>query len=157
MSCLAQFSGVFLRLGFAAIEPWACAEFAVPGCGAAIADFGRDPPTTIFLLTTRSGAVGINLTAANHVFLLEPALNPALEEQAIGRAWRMGQKRPVVVKRLFVKVGELARSALSPCHFLPCRHVCLGPTQFAHQSSQVWKSSSQIWEGSRWVESLCRS
>ncbi|KAK9847690.1 hypothetical protein WJX84_004737 [Apatococcus fuscideae] len=69
----------------------------------AIADFGRDPPTTIFLLTMRSGAVGINLTAANHVFLLEPALNPALEEQAIGRAWRMGQKRPVIVKRLFVK------------------------------------------------------
>lgn len=75
-------------------------------CLAAIADFGRDPPTTVFLLTTRSGAVGINLTAANHVFLLEPALNPALEEQAIGRAWRMGQTRPVIVKRLFVKVKQ---------------------------------------------------
>ena len=51
--------------------------------------------------------VGINLTAASHVFLLEPCLNPALEEQAVGRAWRMGQTRPVVVKRLCVKVrGE---------------------------------------------------
>lgn len=67
--------------------------------------FQRDPPTTVFLLSMRSGAVGINLTAASHVFLLEPCLNPALEEQAIGRAWRMGQKREVVVKRLFVKVG----------------------------------------------------
>jgi SNF2 family DNA or RNA helicase len=38
----------------------------------------------VFLLSVRSGAVGINLTAANHVFLLEPCLNPALEEQAIG-------------------------------------------------------------------------
>jgi hypothetical protein len=46
----------------------------------------------------RSGSVGINLTAASHVFLMEPALNPALEEQAIGRAWRMGQKRSVAVK-----------------------------------------------------------
>jgi SNF2 family DNA or RNA helicase len=48
--------------------------------------------------------VGINLTAADHVFLLEPCLNPALEEQAIGRAWRMGQQRRVVVKRFYVKV-----------------------------------------------------
>jgi hypothetical protein len=39
----------------------------------------------VFLLSVRSGAVGINLTAANHVFLLEPCLNPALEEQAIGK------------------------------------------------------------------------
>jgi SWI/SNF-related matrix-associated actin-dependent regulator of chromatin subfamily A3 len=43
--------------------------------------FQRDPPTTVFLLSVRSGAVGINLTAANHVFMLEPCLNPALEEQ----------------------------------------------------------------------------
>jgi SNF2 family DNA or RNA helicase len=70
---------------------------------AAIADFQGDPPTTVFLLSMRAGAVGINLTAASHVFLLEPALNPALEEQAIGRAWRMGQTRSVVVKRFFVK------------------------------------------------------
>jgi len=69
----------------------------------AIADFQGNPSTTVFLLSLRAGAVGINLTAASHVFLLEPALNPALEEQAIGRAWRMGQQRPVVVKCLFVK------------------------------------------------------
>lgn len=43
--------------------------------------FQGDPPTTVFLLSIRSGAVGINLTAANHVFLLEPCINPALEEQ----------------------------------------------------------------------------
>ncbi len=53
----------------------------------------------------RAGAVGINLTAASHVFLLEPCLNPALEDQAIGRAWRMGQTRTVTVKRMFVQVS----------------------------------------------------
>jgi SNF2 family DNA or RNA helicase len=47
----------------------------------AIEAFQGDPPTTLFLLSIRSGAVGINLTAANHVFLLEPCINPALEEQ----------------------------------------------------------------------------
>mmetsp|Transcript_13439 Transcript_13439/g.44267 ORF Transcript_13439/g.44267 Transcript_13439/m.44267 type:complete len:1465 (-) Transcript_13439:1441-5835(-) len=68
----------------------------------AIEAFQKDPPTTVFLLSVRSGAVGINLTSASHVFLLEPCLNAALEQQAIGRAWRMGQQRPVTVKRLYV-------------------------------------------------------
>ena len=70
----------------------------------AIEAFQKDPPTTVFLLSMRSGAVGINLTAANHVFLMEPAFKPALEAQAIGRAHRMGQTRPVVVKKFYVKV-----------------------------------------------------
>ena len=39
----------------------------------------------MFLLSMRSGAVGINLTAANHVFILEPCMNPALEDQACAR------------------------------------------------------------------------
>ncbi|GLI60102.1 hypothetical protein VaNZ11_002121 [Volvox africanus] len=69
----------------------------------AINSFQKDPNTCVFLLSVRSGAVGINLTAANYVFLLEPCMNPALEEQAIGRAWRMNQQRPVIVKRFFVK------------------------------------------------------
>ena len=67
--------------------------------------FQKDPDTTIFLLSMRSGAVGINLTAASHVFLLEPAMNPALEDQAIGRAWRMGNTHSVVVvKRFYIHV-----------------------------------------------------
>jgi len=70
----------------------------------AIEAFQKDPSTTVFLLSMRSGAVGINLTSANYVFVLEPALNPGLEEQAVGRAWRMGQQRPVTVKKLYVKV-----------------------------------------------------
>lgn len=69
----------------------------------AIQKFQKDPPTTVFLLSMRSGAVGINLTGANYVFLVEPCLNPALEAQAVGRAWRMGQQREVQVKRLYIK------------------------------------------------------
>ena len=74
----------------------------------AIEAFQKDPATTVFLLSMRSGAVGINLTAANHVFLMEPAFNPALEAQAIGRAHRMGQTRPVVVKKFYIKVCPTA-------------------------------------------------
>jgi superfamily II DNA or RNA helicase len=69
----------------------------------AIQAFQKDPPTTVFLLSMRAGAVGINLTSASHVFLVEPAINPSLTEQAIGRSWRMGQKREVQVKHLIVK------------------------------------------------------
>ena len=76
---------------------------------AAIAAFQADPPTTVFLLSVRSGAVGINLTAASHVFLLEPCLNPALEAQAIGRAWRMGQTRAVKVVHFITKDSVEAR------------------------------------------------
>ncbi|KAL3157879.1 hypothetical protein ABBQ32_012289 [Trebouxia sp. C0010 RCD-2024] len=77
----------------------------------AIEAFQKDPPTTVFLLSMRSGSVGINLTSANHVFILEPALNPALEEQAVGRAWRMGQQREVTVKKFYVKVSFCAAVA----------------------------------------------
>ena len=86
----------------------ACRQHLMPICPAgvqAIEAFQKDPPTTVFLLSMRSGSVGINLTSANYVFILEPALNPALEEQAVGRAWRMGQQREVTVKKFFVKVS----------------------------------------------------
>jgi len=76
----------------------------------AIEAFQKDPPTTVFLLSMRSGSVGINLTSANYVFVLEPALNPGLEEQAVGRAWRMGQQRPVTVKKLYVKLVPCAQT-----------------------------------------------
>jgi SWI/SNF-related matrix-associated actin-dependent regulator of chromatin subfamily A3 len=62
-----------------------------PARAKALRDFQNDPPTTIFLLSVRAGSVGINLTQANHVFLMEPLLNPALELQAVGRVHRMGQ------------------------------------------------------------------
>ena len=70
---------------------------------AAIKAFQSDPPTTVFVLSVRAAAVGITLTSANYIFMVEPLLNTALDEQAVGRAWRMGQTRPVTVKRLYIK------------------------------------------------------
>jgi len=75
----------------------------------ALYDFQHDPPTTIFLLSMRAGAVGINLTQANHVFLMEPCLNRALELQAIGRVHRLGQKSKVQVTRFVVEDTVEAR------------------------------------------------
>jgi hypothetical protein len=41
----------------------------------------QDPSVTVFLLSVRTGAVGLTLTRANRVYLMEPAVNPALEQQ----------------------------------------------------------------------------
>jgi superfamily II DNA or RNA helicase len=65
----------------------------------ALSMFQNDPPTTVFLLSIRAGAVGINLTQANFIVLLDACTNPALEAQAIGRVWRLGQKRKVHIRR----------------------------------------------------------
>mmetsp|Transcript_12559 Transcript_12559/g.14725 ORF Transcript_12559/g.14725 Transcript_12559/m.14725 type:complete len:570 (-) Transcript_12559:449-2158(-) len=68
----------------------------------ALREFQSDPQATIFLLSMRSGAVGINLTQANYIFLMEPATNPALEAQAIGRIYRLGQRKSVRVIRMYM-------------------------------------------------------
>ncbi|HCH64884.1 MAG TPA: helicase, partial [Deltaproteobacteria bacterium] len=56
------------------------------------------PP--VFLISLKAGGTGLNLTAADHVFLLDPWWNPAVEEQAADRAHRIGQDKPVFVYRL---------------------------------------------------------
>jgi SNF2 family DNA or RNA helicase len=47
-----------------------------------VSQFNADPPGTVFLLTMRTGAVGLTLTSATHVYLMDPAMNPAFEQQA---------------------------------------------------------------------------
>lgn len=54
----------------------------------------------IFLISLKAGGSGLNLTAADYVIHLDPWWNPAVEDQASGRAYRMGQQRPVTIYRL---------------------------------------------------------
>src|SRR6185369_14060053 len=56
------------------------------------------PP--VMLVSLKAGGTGLNLTAADHVFLMDPWWNPAVEDQAADRAHRIGQERPVIVYRL---------------------------------------------------------
>uniref|UniRef100_A0A8B9K2E0 Helicase-like transcription factor n=1 Tax=Astyanax mexicanus TaxID=7994 RepID=A0A8B9K2E0_ASTMX len=58
---------------------------------------------TVMLLSLKAGGVGLNLTGASRVFLMEPAWNPAVEEQCIDRCHRLGQTRDVVVTKFVVK------------------------------------------------------
>ena len=62
--------------------------------------FQEDPGTQLFLVSLKAGGVGLNLTAADYVFLLDPWWNPAAEAQAIDRAYRIGQTKPVFAYRL---------------------------------------------------------
>jgi SNF2 family DNA or RNA helicase len=65
---------------------------------------GDGPP--LFLLSLRAGGTGLNLTAANHVIHLDRWWNPAVEDQATDRAFRIGQKRNVQVRK-FICTGTL--------------------------------------------------
>lgn len=54
----------------------------------------------MFLLTTRVGGLGVNLTGANRVIIYDPDWNPATDAQARERAWRIGQNKQVTIYRL---------------------------------------------------------
>uniref|UniRef100_A0A7N0T786 Uncharacterized protein n=1 Tax=Kalanchoe fedtschenkoi TaxID=63787 RepID=A0A7N0T786_KALFE len=66
-------------------------------------EFNGDSDKTVLLMSLKAGGVGLNLTAASNVFLMDPWWNPAVEEQAIMRIHRIGQKRTVCVRRFIVK------------------------------------------------------
>ncbi len=65
-----------------------------------VARFQNDPNCPLFLISLKAGGVGLNLTAAEYVFLLDPWWNPAVEAQAIDRTHRIGQSKPVFAYRL---------------------------------------------------------
>jgi SNF2 family DNA or RNA helicase len=68
-----------------------------------VARFQGDPDCRLFLISLKAGGLGLNLTAAEYVFLLDPWWNPAVEAQAIDRAHRIGQTRPVFAYRLIAR------------------------------------------------------
>jgi hypothetical protein len=65
--------------------------------------FQNDPNSKLFLISLKAGGLGLNLTAAEYVFLLDPWWNPAVEAQAIDRTHRIGQTRSVFAYRLIAK------------------------------------------------------
>jgi len=71
--------------------------------GAVVEAFQRPEGPPAMLLSLKAGGTGLNLTAADHVFLLDPWWNPATEDQAADRAHRIGQDRPVFVHRLVAR------------------------------------------------------
>jgi SNF2 family DNA or RNA helicase len=65
--------------------------------------FQNDPECRLFLISLKAGGLGLNLTAADYVFILDPWWNPAVEAQAVDRAHRIGQARQVFAYRLIAR------------------------------------------------------
>jgi superfamily II DNA or RNA helicase len=70
---------------------------------ASVDKFQSDSGPPVLLMTLKAGGTGLNLTAADYVFLVDPWWNPAAEDQAADRAHRIGQDRPVFVNRLVAR------------------------------------------------------
>ena len=71
--------------------------------GGVVAEFQSESGPPVMLVSLKAGGTGLNLTAADHVFMLDPWWNPAVEDQAADRAHRIGQRRAVTVYRLVAR------------------------------------------------------
>ena len=71
--------------------------------------FSSEKTARVLLLSLRAGGVGLNLTAAQTCYMLDPWWNPAVEEQAINRVHRIGQRYPVVVRHFLMQGSVEAR------------------------------------------------
>ena len=70
---------------------------------ARVSEFQEDEAVRVFLVSLKAGGTGLNLTAADYVYILDPWWNPATENQAIDRCYRMGQKKNVFAYRMICK------------------------------------------------------
>jgi SNF2 family DNA or RNA helicase len=68
-----------------------------------VAHFQEDPECRLFLVSLKAGGQGLNLTAADYIYILDPWWNPAVEAQAVDRAHRIGQTRRVFAYRLIAR------------------------------------------------------
>jgi len=69
----------------------------------AIQTFQNDPECRVFLISLKAGGTGLNLTAADYVYIVDPWWNPAVEQQAIDRTHRIGQTKNIFAYRLICK------------------------------------------------------
>ena len=66
-------------------------------------EFQNNEQKRVFLISMKAGGVGLNLTAADYVYVLDPWWNPAVENQAIDRYYRIGQEKHVIAYRMICK------------------------------------------------------
>jgi SNF2 family DNA or RNA helicase len=70
---------------------------------ASLNSFREDPSITVILVSIGAGGLGLNLTSANKVFMMEPQFNPQAEAQAVDRVHRLGQEREVTIQRFIMR------------------------------------------------------
>jgi superfamily II DNA or RNA helicase len=110
--------------------------------------FQNDPAVPLFLVSLKAGGHGLNLTAADYVYLLDPWWNPAVEAQAIDRTHRIGQMRRVIARVSWR--GGRSRRRFSSFR----RRSARWRTQFSRRIRECWRrlggrSSRRCWPSSR--------
>lgn len=83
--------------------PFAYLDGSTKDRAKAVAEFKENKEVRIFLISIKAGGVGLNLTEADYVFILDPWWNPAVENQAIDRSHRIGQKNNVFIYKFITK------------------------------------------------------
>jgi superfamily II DNA or RNA helicase len=83
--------------------PYVYLDGATQNRGDVVKQFQEDPKTRVFLISIKAGGVGLNLTEADYVFILDPWWNPAVEQQAIDRTHRIGQTKNVFIYKFITK------------------------------------------------------
>jgi len=119
-------------------------------------DFNKD--MNVCLISTRAGGQGLNMAGANRVVIIDSSFNPMHEEQAIGRAYRIGQKKHVYVYRLIV--GGTFEQALQDQSLFktqlatrvvdkknPVRHALKGARQYLFLPKQIQQTDLEEFEG----------
>ena len=103
-----------------------------------VSRFRTDADVAALLLNTKSDASGLTLVEANHVVLVEPSLNPAMEQQAAHRIHRIGQLRDCTVHRLIARgtVEELVLALQRQKQQVRCCHEVCNITPSPHRRSR---------------------
>lgn len=107
MIIFSQFTS-FMDVVTVALDRYKIASLRIDGTmtlsarNAVIRQFQTNENVKIVLASKTATGVGLNLTAANHVIVVDPWWNPAIEEQAVHRCYRIGQKKPVYVTRFII-------------------------------------------------------
>ncbi|PWK72952.1 helicase-like protein [Mucilaginibacter oryzae] len=83
--------------------PYVYLDGATQNRGDVVKQFQEDKKTRVFLISIKAGGVGLNLTEADYVFILDPWWNPAVEQQAIDRTHRIGQTKNVFIYKFITK------------------------------------------------------
>ena len=92
--------------------PYAYLDGATKDRQAQVEKFQTDDNCKVFLISLKAGGVGLNLTKAEYVFLLDPWWNPAVEAQAIDRAHRIGQENKVIIYK-FISRGSVEEKIMA--------------------------------------------
>lgn len=109
VSYLELFKQAFSETG--APIAWLSGELSSAQRQAEIARFQNDPQVQAFLISIKAGGTGLNLTAADYVFVLDPWWNPFVEQQAVARAHRIGQDKNVIALK-FITRGSIEEKIL---------------------------------------------